>query len=87
MYKQTLGPSAEREVPGGAELGLMETRLRDYSLKLRMSSVLGMTDFIEEEKVGVPMPMHVTVDNLHLVLEVSLLLMLMILLLVARDPD
>lgn len=71
-YKMTLGPCAEHLVPKGAELGLMETRIRDYKFTFRMTSILNMTSFIEEEKLSIPTPMHVSVDNFSLILLVSM---------------
>ena len=70
-FKHSTGPSAETEAPRGGELGVMDARVHDYMLTFRMSSILNMADFVVEEKLGTPMPMHVTVDHLKLVLKVS----------------
>lgn len=72
-FKMTLGPSAGELVPKGSELGLMEVRLNNYEFTFRMTSVLNMSTFIEEEKIGVPTPMHVTVEDFRLILEVYML--------------
>ena len=69
-FKMMLGPMAGKFVPRGTELGLMDVRVSDYELTFCMSSILNMSSFIEEEKVGVPTPMHVTVENFRLTLEV-----------------
>lgn len=67
-----MGPSAEKLVPKGAELGLMDARVKDYEFTFRMSSIINMSSFVEDEKYAVPTPMHVTVENFRLILMVRL---------------
>ncbi|XP_053383939.1 bridge-like lipid transfer protein family member 3B isoform X2 [Mercenaria mercenaria] len=71
-FKMTMGPSAELMAPKGSELGVMDARIRDYKFTFRMTSILNMTSFIEDEKVAVPTPMHVSVDNFTLTLLVCI---------------
>ena len=67
-FKMTKGPYAEQLAANGAELGVMDVRIKDYEFTFRMTSILNMTSFIEDEKVSTPTPMHVTVDNFKLTL-------------------
>ncbi|XP_060600792.1 bridge-like lipid transfer protein family member 3B isoform X2 [Ruditapes philippinarum] len=67
-FKMTKGPCAEHLAPKGSELGVMEIRVKDYEFTFRMTSILNMTSFIEDEKVAIPTPMHIIVDNFKLTL-------------------
>ncbi|XP_052224963.1 UHRF1-binding protein 1-like isoform X2 [Dreissena polymorpha] len=67
-FKMTMGPTAGKLVPKGAELGLMEVSARDTGFTFRMSSLLNMGAFAQDEKVSTPIPMQITVKNFNLTL-------------------
>ena len=66
----TMGPAAGSLVPGAADLGLMEVRACDHSLTLNMSSIVNMSNFVEDEKHATPTPMQISVENFTLTLVV-----------------
>lgn len=54
-----------------AEVGAMTARVENYSLQFKMSGLMCLSDFIEDEKLPQVVPMSITVKNVLLVLDVS----------------
>lgn len=65
------GPAAEKRAPKGTDLGFMDARIHRNKFEINMSSLSHMLSFIEDEKAGIPIPMHVSVSDLTIVLKVS----------------
>ncbi|KAL4224791.1 UHRF1 (ICBP90) binding protein 1-like [Mactra antiquata] len=68
IIKFTTGPCAELLAPKGADLGVLEIRVKNYDLAFRNSSIQSMSKFVEDEKFGEPTPMRITVDDFKLTL-------------------
>ena len=57
--------------PASADVGAMTARVENYSLQFKMSGLMCLSDFIEDEKLPQVVPMSITVKNVLLVLDVS----------------
>ena len=63
--------AAASPAAASADIGAMTARVENYSLQFKMSGLMCLSDFIEDEKLPQVVPMSITVRNVLLVLDVS----------------